>query len=420
VTQQRKFARNVPALHRNVWVASATSFLTDVSSEMVVNVLPLYLSGVLGVRTSVIGLIEGVAASLASLLQLASGALSDRIGRRKWPAVAGYGISSLAKPFLALASSWPGIAAARWADRVGKGLRTAPRDALVADSTADGRRGLAFGLHRAADTGGAVLGLLLALAVLSHVDGGGNGGIRASSFRALVWVSLVPAFAAVAILAVGAREVRGRSREGPARLRLRGLGRNFGVFLLVSLVFDLGNSSDAFLMLRAQERGLQLGDILWALVGFNLVYALVATPAGRLSDRVGRKRMLVVGWALYIAVYAGFARARQGSDVATLFLLYGGYYGLTAGAAKALIADLVPVRLRATAYGTYNASLALIDLPASLLAGVLWQGVGSWSGFGPGAPFAFGAAAAALAVVLLLLFVPEPRSGGEREAARSV
>jgi len=320
----------------------------------------------------------------------------------------GYGISSLAKPFFALANSWPGIAAARWGDRLGKGLRTAPRDALVADSSTAGSRGLAFGLHRAADTGGAVLGLLLATAVLG-LAGSRAEPISARSFRTLVWVSLVPAFAAVAILAIGAREVRREGRRPSARLRLRGLGRGFGAFLLVSLLFDLGNSSDAFLMLRAQERGLQIVDILWALAGFNLVYAFVATPAGRLSDRFGRKRMLAVGWLLYIAVYTGFAGARGGGDVAVLFLLYGGYYGITAGAAKALIADLVPPSLRATAYGTYNASLGLVDLPASLMAGVLWQGVGSWPGFGPAAPFAFGAAAAGAALVLLLLLVPDPR-----------
>ncbi len=397
-------ARRIP---RNVWAASATSFLTDVSTEMVVHVLPLFLAQTLGVRTAVIGLIEGVAESTASLLKLGSGALSDRLGRRKALAVAGYALSALAKPGFALASGWGLIAAARWGDRAGKGLRTAPRDALVADSIGAADRGLAFGLHRAADTGGAVVGLGLAIAVLGAL----GGGVGRDAFRMLVWVSLVPALLAVAVLALGAREVRAPDPGDGPRPGLRALGRPFAMFLAVSALFDLGNFSDAFMVLRAGERGLGVTGILWTLMGFNLVYALLSTPGGWLSDRVGRKRVLVTGWLLYALVYVGFAFARGPGDVRVLFGLYGAYYGLTTGTAKALITDLVPAPLRGRAFGSYHAVLGVLDLPASLIAGVLWQGVGAWPGLGPAAPFVFGAACAALAALALGIAVPEPARG---------
>jgi MFS family permease len=399
-----------PRLHRNVWATSATSFLADVSTELVVNVLPLFLANVLGVRTAVIGLVEGVAEATASLLKAPAGALSDRLGRRKGLAVAGYTLSALAKPLLLVASSWGAVAAARWGDRVGKGVRTAPRDALLADSVDETSRGLAFGLHRAADTAGAVVGLLGAVAVVWLAQGGALS-LGAETFRTLVAVSLVPAGLAVLVLAVGARETgsggAAASEARAGRVGWRGLGRRFGLFLAISALFDLGNASDAFLVLRAQERGLSVVEVLWMLVAFNAVYAVVSTPAGSLSDRLGRKRLLVAGWLLYGAVYLGFAVAETGLHVTALFVAYGAYYGLTAGAAKALVADLVPAPLRATAFGAYHAALGVIDLPASLVAGVLWQGLGGWQGFGPAAPFAFGAATALAAAALLAAFVKD-------------
>jgi MFS family permease len=391
---------------RNVWAASVTSFLTDVSTEMVVNVIPLFLANVLGARTAVIGLVEGVAEAVASLLKAPAGMASDRLGSRKWPAVAGYGISACAKPFLLGAATWGAVAGVRWADRVGKGVRTAPRDALVADSIPAGRRGLAFGLHRAADTGGAVGGLVVAALVVGAVQGGGTL-LERDAFRMLVWASLLPAFLAVAVLAGFARDTRPRE-SAAAKPRLRGLGRPFFVFLAISAVFDLGNSSDAFLVLRAQERGLAVTDVLWTLVAFNAVYAGVSTPAGALSDRWGRKHLLLAGWIVYAAVYTGFALAESERHVVALFVVYGAYHGLTAGTARALVADLVPERLRGSAYGTYHATLGVIDLPASLLAGVLWEGVGSFGGFGAAAPFWAGGSLALVAALLLAVWVPEP------------
>ena len=411
-------------LHRNVWATSGTSFLTDVSSEMLLNVLPLFLANVLGVRVWTIGLIEGFAEATSSILKLYSGWLSDRLGTRKWPAVVGYAISAVSKPFYYLASSWGAVAAIRWGDRVGKGVRTAPRDALLADSTPPGRRGLAFGLHRAADTAGAVIGIAVSIWVVQQVQGGGAL-LEAETFRKLVLWSLLPAFLGVAVLAAGARDVKvdgsdgrgngGKGQDGnpgaaPAasrpRLRLRGLGRGFGAFVACSVIFEFGNSADAFLVLRAQERGLSVAGILWLLLAFNVVYTLVSTPAGSLADRIPRKRVVAAAWGLYALVYLGFALADTIMHVTVLYLVYGCYHGLVAGAAKAMVADLVPPEQRGTAYGGYAAAIGLATLPASLLAGVLWEGLFAWEGFGPAAPFVFGAAMAAVAAVLLLVIVP--------------
>ncbi len=251
-TKQESALRSLP---RNVWAVSLTSFFMDTSSEMVINVLPLFLSNVLGVRTNIIGLIEGIAEATASLLKVFSGWLSDKLGARKWLAVSGYALSTLAKPFFYFANSWTAVLGVRWADRVGKGIRTAPRDALVADSIDPAQRGLAFGFHRAADTAGAVLGLIISLAVVWAAQSASLE-LGRTTFQVLVLVSLVPAVLAVLSLALGAREVPvTASREKPA-VTFKGLGKPFVVFMIIVGLFDLGNSSDAFLVLRAQERGL--------------------------------------------------------------------------------------------------------------------------------------------------------------------
>lgn len=394
-------------LHRNVWVASATSFLADVSSEMLHNVLPLFLANVLGVRTWAVGVVEGSAESTASVLKLWSGWLSDRLGARKWLAVGGYGISAASKPFYVLAASWPAVALIRWADRVGKGVRTAPRDALLADSVGPEQRGLAFGIHRASDTAGAVVGLAATLAIV-HFTQGSDALLERGTFHRLVLWSLVPAFLAVAILAAGARDVPipGNNAAPGPKLTFRGLGKGYGGFVIASAVFTLGNSSDAFLILRAQERGLGVMGLLWMLLAFNVVYAAVSAPAGSLADRVPRKWVVLGGWVVYAGVYLGFALARTTGQVIGLFVVYGVYQGLVSGASKALVADLVGPEVRGTAFGTWHAVVGLMSLPASLLAGVLWEGFGPWAGFGPAAPFAFGAGAAAVACVLLVTTVP--------------
>jgi len=401
---ERPSRSDIRSLPRNVWAVSLTSFFMDISSEMVINILPLFLSNVLGVKADIIGLIEGVAEATASLLKVFSGWLSDRLQERKWLAVAGYAISALAKPFFYFANSWSAVAGVRWADRVGKGIRTAPRDALVADSIDDRHRGLAFGFHRAADTAGAMLGLIIALAVVWFTQSNAVG-LGRSTFQTVVLISLIPAFLAVVSLAIGARDVPVTKTRALPRFAFRSLGKRFMIFMLIVGLFDLGNSSDAFLVLRAQERGLSVLGILGMLVTFNAVYTLVSTPAGSLSDRVGRRRVIVGGWLVYAVIYLGFGLASAGWHVWGLYAVYGIYYGLAYGTAKAMVADIVPEELRGTAYGTYNAVLGILDFPASLIAGLLWRYVA------PSAPFYFGGALALVAALLMALVMPgETRS----------
>ena len=401
-------------LHRNVWVTSATSFLTDVSSEMVFDLLPLFLSGVLGVRTAAIGLIEGVAEAVSSFLKVGSGFLSDRLGKRKWLAVAGYGISAASKPLLLLAASWGAVLGIRSLDRFGKGVRTAPRDALLAESISPETRGLAFGVHRAFDSAGAVVGLLVALAVVWSAQKGALA-LAPETFRLLVLASLVPAFAAVAVLALGAREIGHSAPKASerGRLPLRRLDPPFRRFLLAVALFTLGNSSDSFLVLRASERGLSVAGILGMLLGFNVVYTLVAAPAGHLSDLLGKKRVIAAGWLFYAVLYLGFALVRDASHVVALFVVYGLYYGLVEGVGRAFVADLVPDPGKlGSAYGLYHAVVGAAALPASLVAGILWQGIGDFAGLGPEAPFLFGAVLA-LAATAVLLTVPRVLSSRE-------
>ncbi len=400
--------RGLRGLPRNVRVLTVASFLTDVSSDMVVYLVPLFLVGVLGARTGVVGLIEGIAEATASLIKLGSGWLSDRMGRRKPLVVLGYSLSTVAKPFLYFATSWWTVLGVRFADRLGKGLRTAPRDALVADSIGAKQRGLAFGLHRAGDTAGAVIGLAVALVVV--VTSGSTGLLSRETFQRVVLLSLIPAALAVGLLIVGLRE---QSRRRVERERGAGgvseLGRPFLLYLATMGLFTLGNSSDAFLILRASNVGLTVAGVLGMMMVFNLVYAAVAMPAGAASDRFGRKRMLLGGWLLYGVVYLGFARMSAAWQAWLWMALYGLYYALTEGVGKAVVADLVHPEQRGVAYGLLAAVIGLFALPASLLAGVLWQGVGAWPGLGPSAPFLFGAGMAGVACVLLGLQDLRPR-----------
>jgi MFS family permease len=393
---------------RNVWVLAATSFLNDVSSEMVGNLLPIFLAGVLGTRTGAIGLIEGVAETTSSLVKVFSGRLSDALGRRKSLAVLGYGLSTVAKPMLYFARSWGWVLGVRFADRFGKGIRTAPRDALMADSVPAPRRGLAFGVQRAGDTAGAVVGIAVALAILWAQPSGGS--LDRPVFQTIVLWSLLPAAAAVLVLTLGAHDVGGTAKvEDRPRLTFAGLDSRFRFFLVIAVVFALGNSSDAFLILRAQAAGLSITGVLGMMLTFNLIYAALAGPAGALSDRLGRRRLLLGGWLLYAAVYAGFALTTTGWHAWLLMGVYGVYYALTEGVGRAFVADLVPAPQRGTAFGLYHAAIGLSALPASLVAGILWQGIGRWPGLGPAAPFLLGGALAGVAS-LLLLRLPAPRA----------
>jgi MFS family permease len=392
-------------LPRNVWILSITSFLTDVSSEMLFNLLPLFLVNVLGVRTSVVGLIEGMAETTASLVKLGSGVLSDYLENRKTLTVIGYSLSAVAKPLLFIANTWVGVLGVRFTDRVGKGIRSSPRDALLADSTPEDRRGFAFGLHRAADTAGAFTGLLIAALVVWATQTTAAS-LSRSTFQTVTLISIIPAFLGVLVLAIGAREVV-TSKKKPAdrRLKFSGLDRRFWAFLGVMVVFTLGNSADAFIILRAQERGLNVLQVLGMLLTFNGVYTIIASPAGALSDRIGRRSILIAGWLVYGLIYLGFAAANTGAQIWLFYGIYGLYYALTEGASRAYVADLVPQEQRGTAYGLFHAGVGLAALPASLIAGVLWQGLGGWAGLGPAAPFLFGAFMALLAVLLFVVWV---------------
>lgn len=385
---------------RNVKALGAVSLLTDASSEMVYSVLPLFLANALGAPVAVIGIIESVAEATASFLKAFSGWISDRVGRRRPLIALGYSLSNAAKPLLALAASWTAVLALRFADRFGKGVRTAARDALIADSGAAVRRGRDFGFHRALDTFGAAIGPLSAWAILSLLPEG---------YRTVFWASAVPGTLAIVVVFVAVREVGDRRRRAPdgaptprgPAMRLRHLGRPFGLLTAASAVFALGNSSDALLILRAQDVGASPSVIPLMYFLFNAVGAAAATPLGALSDRIGRRAMLAAGFMGYALVYAGFALAGEPSAVWLLFALYGLPYAATEGMARAFVCDLVPADVRATAVGGYTFALGMAALPASAVAGLLWDRIG------PPAPFALGAVLMA-AAAMMMLSVPAP------------
>jgi MFS family permease len=425
---------------RNVVALGLVSLFTDISSEMLVYVIPLYLANVLLAPAAVIGLIEGIAESTASILKLVSGALSDRLSRRRLLVGIGYGTSVAAKGLYLVAVAWPVVLLGRVGDRFGKGIRTSPRDALIADSTAPEHRGVAYGLHRAMDTTGAFAGVLIAAAVIWVTEGAATK-LTGDTFRTLVLLALIPGVLALATIVVGVRDVARpaapeAARSGKAAApavaaaptvaataaaanapavpmhspglvrrivggvsEWRRFPRPYWLFILASGLFTLGNSSDAFLALRSQDLGLTLPVLLLAIVAFNATNALVAWPAGALSDRIGRRGLIAAAWLIYAGCYAGFAIVTSATWVAPLWIAYGAYYALSEGVGKAMVADLAPPDLRATAFGILHATTGLMILPASVVAGLLWTLIA------PPAPFWFGAACAAAAALLLLATV---------------
>ena len=397
-------------LHRNIWVLTVTSFLTDISSEMIINLIPLFLTSVLQAGTAVVGLIEGLAETTASLMKVFSGALSDKLGKRKGLAVLGYGLSALSKPFLYFSQfiGWGGILGVRLAERLGKGIRTSPRDAMLAGSVDQNNRGLGFGVQRAGDTAGAFIGLAIA-ALIIWLTQTNPEVLSADTFQVAVLVSIIPAGLAVLVLGLVGQEVAPKRKQSGALLSFKGLDKRFILYLVASIIFSLGNSSDAFIILLAKERGLSILQVMFMLMTFNAVYALLSGPAGSLSDRIGRRKLILIGWLAYGLIYLGFGFSRSGVGVWVLFGLYGVYYALTAGAGKAIIADLVPDEKRGTAYGLYHAALGIAAFPASAIAGLLWQGIGGWKGFGPSAPFFFGAGLALVAGLLFAAWLREPK-----------
>lgn len=386
---------------RNLIALSVVSFLTDASSEIIAPLLPLFLVGTLGATATFVGTIEGTAETIASLLKLASGWWSDRARRRKPLIVIGYTIASVVRPLIALATSATQVLAIRATDRVGKGLRGAPRDALLADSTTPENRGRTFGFHRAFDHAGAVVGPLIAMFCLQ---------LLGMPLRHVFWVAAIPGALAVLVAVFGVREADNVApviaeiiKPIPASIAaplIQPLGAPFWRTLAPIVLFTLGNSTDAFLLLRASQLGVAVTAIplLWVLL--HVVKMLSSTPGGRLSDSIGRRPLIVSGWLLYAAVYAGFAFAHLQWHAWALFAVYGLVFGFTEGTEKALIADLVAATRRGTAFGWYNAAIGIAALPASVLFGFVWDRAGA-----PVA-FAMGGGIAVAASMLFLLMVP--------------
>jgi len=408
------------SLGRNVIALAVVSFFTDVSSEMIYPLLPVFLTATLGASASMLGVIEGAAETTASILKLASGWWSDRVRRRKPLVVFGYAMASLVRPLIAAAQSATQVLLIRLTDRVGKGIRNSPRDALIAESVDPSIRGRAFGFHRAGDNAGGVVGPLIAFALLQW---------WAFGLRTVFWLALIPGIlATITVIAFvqerprppaadrvlsrasgadsqNTREHREVRREAPADSDIRSgaaaedtlrseaaaenkLPRSFWAYLVVLLVFTLGNSTDAFLLLRARQVGVPLAlvPIIWATL--NIVKTVLSTPGGTLSDRVGRVPTVVGGWAIYALVYFGFAFASVQWHAWALFAAYGVFFALTEGAERALVADFVPAARRGTAYGWYYLVVGFATLPASILFGVVWDRVGARAAFMMGASLA--------------------------------
>ena len=392
-------------LKGNVIWLGVVSLINDTASEMIFPLLPFFLVQVLGASETFLGLVEGIADSTASLVKLGGGWISDRFQRRKLLVGIGYGLAAVARPLIAVAFLPWHVLVVRFSDRVGKGIRAAPRDALLADSAPDNYRATAFGIHRAADHAGAVLGPLLATVLLI---------ILGQRLRVLFALAAIPGLLTVLVIILKVREVIPSSdSENSARLlndsvtgrhsggeseRLRpvgSLGPRFLCYIGVIAIFTLGNASDAFLLLRARQLGvaLTLVPLLWGV--HHIAKMLWAVPGGVLADRFGPRRAITAGWLIYGAVYAGFAFASQPWHIWALFVVYGSFYGLTESPEKALVASLTPQSIRGFAFGTYHFAVGIGALPASLLFGALWQA------FGVGVAFLTGAGFALLAVLLL-------------------
>lgn len=388
--------RSLPA---NILAISLVSLLNDASSEIIYPLLPVFLASTLGASAKVIGLIEGSAESISSLLKLPAGYYSDRIGKRKILVAGGYALANFVRPLLAFASSWRQVFFIRMSDRLGKGVRTAPRDAMIADTVPEGQRGLAFGFHRAMDHLGAVIGPLIGYLLVFLFVANRNSPSPAE-FKTIFLIASVPGLAAVLVVLFVVRETPIRPPIDPSVKRpvlsLAGLDGNFKRFLLIIALFTLSNSSDGFLILRARDAGVSVVmlPLLWAALHTSKVISSLV--GGDLSDRLGRRKLIVSGWLLYAAVYAGFAFVSNNISVWILFLIYGIYFGLAEGAEKALVADLVRPDQRGTAFGLYNLAFGITVLPASVLMGTIWD----WRG--PETAFLVSAGIGVTATALLL------------------
>lgn len=377
---------------RNVRILGWTAFFNDTATEMSYWLLPQFLVGVLGAGPMVFGLIEGAAETVASMGRLASGFLSDRWRRRKPLTAAGYTVANLTKPLLAIASSWQWVFGIRFLDRAAKGFRAAPRDALIADSVPAGQRGAAFGFRQAMDSAGAMAGPLAAIVLLSFFAG---------DVRKVFWAAAIPGAVSILLVWFGVREVRPPQSRTPARKVIGGFwgiaNRRLTLLLASVTLFSLANSSDLFLILRAQNLGVrpELAPVLGLF--FNLFYTLLSWPAGKLSDRISRRAFMIAGYLIYAGVYCGFARVESAIAAWLLMPFYGLYYAMTEGVLKAWISDLVPSESRASVFGVFHWVAGVTAFPASFAAGWMWQT------YSPAAPFYVSASLATLAALLLAL-----------------
>lgn len=376
----------------NVLVLGLVSLLTDVSSEMIYPILPLFLMGI-GATGAVIGLIEGAAETTASLLKVVSGRLSDKVGKRKPFLVSGYGLSTLAKPLLFFATSYWHVFAVRVTERTGKGLRSAPRDALIADSTAKEHIGKAYGLHKAMDSTGAVIGPLLVLPVLLAAAT-----VTTDTYRLIFLIATIPAALAVVVLILFVREPPMRAPRATGRMLkdAHRLGRRFWALTLVVLIFFAGEISYSFFVLQSQAQGMSTITTILLYALFNVVFVIVSLPSGMLSDRIGRRPVLILSFALFALTSLVMASATGLLLLALGFVLYGVYKGTSEGAFKSFVIDLVPKDLRGTALGVYHTAVGLVMLPGGLVAGLLWDAAGAWGTFG------YGITMSLIALVLML------------------
>ena len=364
----------------NIIILGVTSLLTDISSEMVYPILPIFLVTTLGASPAILGLIEGIAESLASLFKVFSGYFSDKIKKRKPFVIFGYASSTAGKLFLYISTSWMYVLIGRVIDRFGKGIRTAPRDAIIADSSEQGKRGAAFGLHRSMDTLGAIAGVLIAYFLITSFSRDAAG-----SLRRIFLFSLIPAFLGILFLFF-VKEKKSETKDTHEKLKLKwsSLDKRLKLFFIFTFLFTLGNSSNQFLLLRAKNLGSSVPQVILFYLVFNITYFLSSYPASYLSDKIGRKKLLVLGYLFYGLVYLGFARNQSLNMFWLLFGVYGLYIGFTEGVEKALVADIAPQNLRATAIGLHATLVGIGLLPASLFAGLLWKFLGA------AAPFYFG------------------------------
>ncbi|OGQ43082.1 MAG: MFS transporter [Deltaproteobacteria bacterium RIFCSPLOWO2_01_FULL_42_9] len=371
---------------RNVFAAGLVSLFMDISSEMIYPILPIFLTTVLGASKATVGIIEGIAESTASVLKVFSGWLSDKMGKRKFLMGIGYGVSVLSRPIMATSASWGEVLTARFVDRFGKGVRAAPRDAIIADSVENNNLGKAFGFHRSMDTIGAVIGPAIAFLVLA---------LYLNNFRLVFWLSVIPGIISVLLIIFFITE-KAHKREATAipKLTIKDFNGNFRFYILVIFIFSIGNSSDAFLILRAENVGVPKEFIPIIYLIFNLVYSLSSTPLGMLADKLGMKRMILFSFLFYAGIYAGLAFVANQYQILGLFILYGLFKGMSEGTQRAYLASLAPPERKATAFGIYHMAVGFALLPASIIAGALWDKVG------PEATFLYGTVTALLAFIL--------------------